>query len=314
MRRAAGGDFPLHGGANVVAHHRHGIEQLAQLVAAGGGDLDIELACGDAPRRARGQGNGADHAPRQQDGDGGADEEGEEGRGDAEATIGPDRCKRALAVLEAVIGGELDELVEIIEHDGGAALERRVVGAVGAHREEAAAQAIPVGGSPGGGAGLIRRGLRHRPFFGDAQIFRERLGEIVDVGVELMRAVGIRGGLALHQRQLHGREVGQRQAGIADRHQRLVIGLHDQAPGLIDAVDSIPAEKPGDRRKRAEGQQNLSRIVMVMLRRRRAAAADAPRTPVAIPFDTRSQPQIKRAGLVFAGLTNIMLRLTQSRG
>jgi hypothetical protein len=93
---------------------------------------------------------------------------------------------------------------------------------------------------------------------GDDEIVIDRLRQLLHLCVERLRLVRIGRRQTLFQRQLLGPEIGQREAGIADRHQRLVVGGDDQPAGFDDAVHRGEAEKAGDGGDRAKRQEDLA--------------------------------------------------------
>ena len=94
-------DLLLHHGADVVAHHRHGAQQLAELVIGGLRDLGIELAGGNAPRRVGCDGDRLDHALRQHDRDPAAKRDHQQHRAQGQPAIELNRGPRRARARES---------------------------------------------------------------------------------------------------------------------------------------------------------------------------------------------------------------------
>ena len=259
MRGTALRHFAVHHCLDVVAHQSHGGEQGAEFVGAAFRNDDVELAGRNVFGDVRSDRDRPHDSPRQGPGHHRRQQERQRRAGDIEIEVARDGRARGLPVKESIARGVIDQEIDLLVDLAAVLIEHFPVRIELGPVEQAFTHASPSRHLASHIGGRLLGAIRLRALHRDRQIVVQRLGERIDLLLELDPRGGLVGNPKASERRAHGGEVGGRRPRVIDRHQRFVIGLVDQNPGVFDAKGGVAAKRRRDRAHDQERDQNPAR-------------------------------------------------------
>jgi hypothetical protein len=244
-QRARG--LALHHFADIVLHDRHRIEQDSGFVSPALRDRRLQFARRNAVGHGRRGGQGPHDAAGQKRRDDDGQQQRQDRHRDAQIFVIADRPHRLSARDEAVIGVQFDQHVEAVENPGVERIELRA----GRLRGIGQPDRVPAFHQRGDFArdlrliGKIGTLLRH------VKIAEKGGDQVVDLPVDGRPLACGREAAAQHG-VLHLAEIDAGRAGVVDRHQRAVIGAHDDIAGRIENAVAVCAQRAHDHAQREE--------------------------------------------------------------